>query len=174
MAHSTKAHAAAATAAMEVLMSPTGSQVISFWNWPAEANSSAEKYPISMVFLCAINSAHRNSIGAMARANVVNPCAIGSNTSMMIKAGMVERLKIKVAATAIGTAGAMVASRVVATAPRIAAVGPCAQSARIQNPLTKKTASAARTPVHSAPTGSFAWVKRIGREAVLGAKVKAS
>ena len=87
---------------------------------------------------------------------------------------MVERLKIKVAATAIGTAGAMVASRVVATAPRIAAVGPCAQSARIQNPLTKKTASAARTPVHSAPTGSFAWVKRIGREAVLGAKVKAS
>ena len=80
---------------------------------------------------------------------------------------MVERLKIKVAATAIGTAGAMVASRVVATAPRIAAVGPCAQSARIQNPLTKKTA---RTPVHSAPTGSFAWVKRIGREAVLGAE----
>ena len=124
-----------------------------------------------MVFLCAINSAHTNSIGATARANIANPCAIGSDTSMMIKAGMVERLKIKVAATAIGTAGAMVASRVVATAPRIAAVGPCAQSARIQNPLTKKTA---RTPVHSAPTGSFAWVKRIGREAVLGAKVKAS
>jgi hypothetical protein len=47
---------------------------------------------------------------------------------------MVERLKIKVAATAIGTAGAMVASRAVATAPRIAAVGPCAQLARIQNP----------------------------------------
>jgi hypothetical protein len=94
--------------------------------------------------------------------------------SMTIKAGMVERLKIKVAATAIGAAGAMVASRVAATAPRIAAIGPCAQLARFQNPLTKKTVSAAHTPIHSAPTGSFAWVKRIGREALLDAEVKAS
>ena len=52
--------------------------------------------------------------------------------SMTIKAGMVERLKIKVAATAIGAAGAMVASRVAATAPRIAAIGPCAQLARFR------------------------------------------
>jgi hypothetical protein len=79
---------------------------------------------------------------------------------MMIKAGMVERLKIKVAATAIGTAGAIVASRAVATAPKIAAVDPCAQLVRIQKLLTRKTASAARTPVHSAPNGSFAWVVR--------------
>src|SRR6266404_3793745 len=127
-----------------------------------------------MVFLCAIRSAHRNSIGATATANISNPCARGSNTSMTINAGMVERLKIKVPATAIGTAGAMVARRAVATAPRIAAVDPCGQLARIQNPLTKKTASAARTPVHSAPTGSFAWVKRIGREDVLGAEMEAS
>ena len=41
-----------------------------------------------------------------------------------MKAGMVERAKIKVAATATGTAGAIVASRAVATAPRIAAVDP--------------------------------------------------
>ena len=127
-----------------------------------------------MVFLCAIKSAHTNSIGATAMANAANPWVRGSNTSITMKAGMVERLKINVAATAIGTAGVMVARRVVATAPRIAAVGPCAQLARIQNPLTRKTASAARTPVHSAPSGSFAWVERIGRDAVFGAEVKAS
>ena len=145
-----------------------------FWNSPVEANSSAERYPINMVFLCAIKNAHRNSIGATTRANMPKPWASGSNTSIMIKAGMVERLKIKVPAMAIGTAGAMVASRAVATAPRIVAVDPCGQSARIQNPLTTKTASAARTPVHSALTGSFARVKRIGLDAVLGADMKAS
>ena len=145
-----------------------------FWNSPVEANSSAERYPINMVFLCAIKNAHKNSIGATTRANMPKPCARGSNTSMIMKAGMVERLKIKVPAMAIGTAGAMVASRAVATAPRIVAVDPCGQSARIQNPLRKKTASAARTPVHSAPTGSFARLKRIGRDAVLGAEMKAS
>jgi uncharacterized cupin superfamily protein len=48
-------------------------EVIWFWNSPAEANSSAEKYPSSMVFLCAINSAHRNSIGATAMENIANP-----------------------------------------------------------------------------------------------------
>ena len=68
---------------------------------------------------------------------------------------MVARAKIRVAPTAIGTAGAIVASRAVATAPRTAAVDPCAQLVRIQKLLTTKTARAARSPVQSAATGSL-------------------
>ena len=39
------------------------------------------------------------------------------------------------------------------TVHRITAVEPCGQSARIQNPLTRMTVSAARNPVHNAGTG---------------------
>ena len=59
------------------------------------------------------------------------------------------------APSAMGTAGAIVASRAVATAPRTAAVDPCGQLVRIQKPLTRKTARAARSAVHSASTGSL-------------------
>lgn len=112
-------------------------------------------YPISMVFLCPIRKAHKNSIGATATANIPNPSASGSNTAAIMKAGMVARAKIRVAPTATGTAGAIVASRAVATAPRTAAVDPYAQFVRIQKLLTRKTASAARRPVQSAATGSL-------------------
>jgi hypothetical protein len=80
-----------------------------------------------------------------------NPSAKGSNISTTINAGIHERPKIIVPAAAIGTAGAMVASRAVAIAPSTAAVDPCAQSVRIQNALTKKTASAARNRHYPLP-----------------------
>src|SRR6516225_2505319 len=93
---------------------------------------------------------------------------------MTTKAGIVAALKIKVPAIAIGTAGPKVASRAVATAARIAAVDPCGQLARIQNPLTKNTASAARSAVHSAATGSLECRKAIRRRSGVPAAAKFS
>src|SRR4051812_50187758 len=82
---------------------------------------------------------------------------------MMTKAGIVARLKIKVAATASSTACPIVARRAVATAARITAVDPCGHALRIQNQPTRTTARAARNPVHSAATGSLAGRKGGGR-----------
>ena len=132
-----------------------------FWNRPTEANSSPERNPISCscVFFCAINSVQQKITGATRRANISNPEASGSSISTTTNAGIVARLKIRVAATEIGTACPIVASRAVATAARITAVEPCGQLLRIQNELTTTTARAARRPVHSATTGSLKWVK---------------
>src|ERR1700760_576898 len=86
-----------------------------------------------------IRNAQPNSIGPTTSANIGKPEASGSNTSTMTKAGTVASAKIMVVASASGTACPIVASRAVATAAMITAVGPWGQALMIQKQPTKTT-----------------------------------
>src|SRR3954463_1756367 len=126
--------------------------------WPSEGNRSADRKPTNIIFGfgCAIRNAQKNRNGPTISANIGKPEVSGSNTSTITKAGIVITAKIMLPASASGTACPIVATRAVATAARITAVGPCGQAVRIQNQPTRTTAKAARNPVHSAAIGSLA------------------